>query len=168
MSASIATVKVETSVEGRVLVMARVFDAPRERVFEAFTAPERVAQWWGPKGWTLPVCEMEFRPGGAWLYCMRSPDGQESWGKSVYREIVEPERIELTDSFVDESGAAVEGMPVMDAALEFAERDGRTKLTSRTQFASVKDLEAVMDMGVVQGLTETWDRLEEYLGNETR
>ena len=148
---------------GRELVMERVFDAPREVVFMAWTTCEHLMRWWGPRGWTLPVCTMEFRPGGIWRYGMRGPAGETSWGKAVYREIIEPERIVYTDVFADEDGNPVAGMPEMLITVEFADQDGKTKLTSRTLFASVADLESTLEMGVVQGMTETLDRLEEYL-----
>jgi uncharacterized protein YndB with AHSA1/START domain len=151
-----------TTVEN-VLIAERTFDAPRELVFDVWSDPKHIAQWWGPKGWTLPVCKMDFRPGGVWHYCMRGPEGEESWGKAVYQEIVKPERIVYIDAFADAQGNAVEGMPEMLITVEFTEFDGRTKLTSRSQFATVADLEATMAMGVVEGMTETWDRLEEYL-----
>ena len=145
------------------VVIQRTFDAPRELVFKAWTDPKHLAQWWGPKGWTLPVCEIDFRPGGTWLYCMRGPEGEESWGKAVYREIVMPERIVYVDAFADADGNVVEGMPQMLITVEFTELNGKTKITSRTEFASVAELEATLAMGVVEGATETWDRLEEYL-----
>ena len=154
-----------TASSEREFVMERSFDAPRELVFQAFSACERVARWWGPKGWTLPVCQMDFRPGGVWLYCMRGPAGEEGCGKAVYREIVEPERIVYTDAFVDAAGNVLEGMPEMLITVEFAEHDGKTKLTNRAQFASAADLKATLDMGMVEGLTETWGRLEAYLAN---
>lgn len=147
----------------REFVMERVFDAPRELVFKAWSDPQHLAQWWGPKGWTLPVCNMDFRPGGVWHYCMRGPEGEEGWGKAVYREIVEPERIVYVDSFADAEGNALEGMPETLITVTFSEQEGKTKLTSCAQFASVADLEATLAMGMVEGLTETWDRLEEYV-----
>lgn len=162
---STGTPSVSTNMADRELVIERIFDAPRELVFKAFAEPERLARWWGPKGWTLPVCKMDFRPGGVWHYCMRGPEGGESWGKAVYREIVEPERIVYTDAFADADGNPIEGMPEMLITVEFAEHEGKTKLTSRTRFASVADLEATLAMGVVQGITETWDRLAEHLAS---
>ena len=69
----------------------------------AFLRSERVMRWWGPKGFTTPVCEIDLRPGGVYRSCMRSPEGQEFWGQGVYREIVEPERIVCTDTFADEN-----------------------------------------------------------------
>lgn len=78
------------------IVLTRVFDPPRELVFETHSKPEHVAQWWGPRGTTLPVCEMDFRPGGAWRFVVRGPDGEDSPFKGVYREIVPPERLAQT------------------------------------------------------------------------
>src|SRR5262245_37349672 len=85
-------------------VISRVFDAPRELVWKAFTDPERMKQWWGPKGFKVLTSKMDFRLGGTYLYGMRAPDGSAMWGKFVYREIVVPERMVLITSFSDESG----------------------------------------------------------------
>ena len=152
-----------TTSSEREFVMERIFNAPRKLVFEAYSDCKHLAHWWGPKDWTLPVCQMDFRPGGIWLYCMRGPDGMESWGKATYREIIAPERIVYTDAFVDVEGNELEGMPEMLITMVFSEQDGKTKLTSRTQFASAAELKAVLEMGMEQGFTETLDRLEAYL-----
>jgi len=149
----------------RDLVISRVFDAPRDVVFRAFSTSEALAHWWGPKGWTLPVSNLDFRPGGTWHYCMRGPGGEESWGISRYSEIVEGERIVYTDAFSDAEGKVAEGMPPMRITIEFADEDGKTRVTSRTEFASGDALKQVLDMGVVEGTTQTWDRLEEYLAS---
>ena len=89
------------------LVITRVFDAPRELVFKAWTEPEHFVRWWGPKGYTTPFCSIDLRPGGVMHHCMRSPEGREVWTKGVFREIVVPERIVLTDSFADAEGNVV-------------------------------------------------------------
>lgn len=149
----------------RDLVMSRVFDAPRDVVFRAFATAEALAQWWGPRGWTLSANNLDFRPGGTWHYCMRGPDGEESWGLSTYSEIVQGERIVHTDAFSNAEGTVAEGMPQMQITIEFTDEDGRTRVTSRTEFPSRDGLKQVLDMGVVQGATETWDRLEEYLAS---
>jgi uncharacterized protein YndB with AHSA1/START domain len=151
------------NVEKKEFVMERVFDAPRELVFRAYAEPELLAQWWGPKGWTLPVCKIDFRPGGVWHYCMKGPGGEEAWGKAIYREIVAPERIVYTDMFSDAAGNVAEGMPEMVTTVTFTEHGGRTKLISRTQFASAADLQATLDMGMAEGAAESWDRLAELL-----
>lgn len=88
----------------REFVIARVFNAPRELVWKAWAERERLMQWFGPKGFTMPIAKMDFRPGGTFHYCLRSADGKEMWGKFVYREIVAPERIVLVNSFSDENG----------------------------------------------------------------
>lgn len=156
---------VVTEPANRTVVVSRVFDAPRTLVFTAFSTPEHLAQWWGPKGWTLPVCNVDFRPGGIWHYCMRGPDGEDAWGRAVYREIVAPERVVYVDSFSNAEGEMVPGMPEMVITMTFTEHDGKTTLTSHAQFASDADLETVLAMGMVQGLTETWDRLEAHLAH---
>lgn len=147
----------------REFVMERIFDAPRELVFKAFSECKHLTHWWGPKGWTLPVCQMDFRPGGIWFYCMRGPAGEDACGKATYREIVEPERIVYTDAFADMAGNILEGLPEIVVTLTFTEHGGKTKLTNQALFASVADKETTLAMGMVEGLTETLDRLEAYL-----
>ena len=90
-----------TASQDRELVITRVFNAPRDGVWKAFTDPERMKHWWGPKGFTVRVAKMDFRPGGVYYYCLQSPDGHDMWGKFVYREMVTPERIVLVNSFSD-------------------------------------------------------------------
>jgi uncharacterized protein YndB with AHSA1/START domain len=148
----------------RQIAIERVFDAPRELVWSAWTDCEHLKHWWGPTGWTLPVCKLDLRVGGVWHYCMRSPDGkQDSWGKSTYREIVEPERLVLTDAFSDEQGNVAANMPEMLNTILFQEEDGKTRVTSTSEYGSAEELQRVVEMGVEQGVKETWDRLVEYL-----
>ena len=151
-------------VDGNDLIMERIFDAPRHLVFEAFSKAEHLERWWGVQGWTLPVCKIDFRPGGIWHFCMESPDGKmKSWGKAIYHEIVEPERIVYVDYFSDEEGNIDEEMPATQITMTFEEWDGKTKLLSRSRYASLEDLKKVIDMGVIQGATQTWDRLAALL-----
>lgn len=154
--------------EEQELVITRVFDAPRDLVFKAWTERDRMMRWWGPNGFTLPVCNIDVRPGGAYLYCMRSPEGQDYWGKGVYREIVEPERIVCTDSFADEEGNTVSpqayGMSPdwPEEALitvTFDEQGGKTRLT--LQHAPLKP-GPERDM-CHQGWSESLVKLEKYL-----
>ncbi|MBH0330244.1 MULTISPECIES: SRPBCC domain-containing protein [Brevibacillus] len=154
----------------RVLVLERVFDAPRDLVFKMFKEPEHLKRWWGPKGWELPVCHVDFRPGGVWHYCMKCVDknqgdfyGMESWGKGVYKEIVEPEKIIYTDYFSDAEGNTNDAMPSTEVMMEFIDLGGKTKLVSRSEYVSAEALKTVMDMGMLEGITQTWDRLEESL-----
>ena len=89
------------------LVITRVFDAPRELVWRAWTEPELVKRWWGPKYFTSPFAEIDLRVGGKYLFCMRGPDGKDYWSTGTYREIAPPEKIVCTDSFADEKGNVV-------------------------------------------------------------
>jgi uncharacterized protein YndB with AHSA1/START domain len=153
-----------TSIEQRELIVKRIFSAPRDLVFKAWSDCDHLKHWWGPREWPLTHCKMDFRPGGTWLYCMTGPGGEEAWGKAVYSEIVEPERIVFTDYFSDADGNEAPGMPSSLTTVEFAARDSQTEVISRSQYTTEEDLKKVLDMGVIEGVTETWDRLEEYLG----
>jgi len=142
------------------IVLTRVFDAPRRLVFEAHTKPEHVRRWWGPRGSTLAVCEMDFRPGGAWRFVLRAPDGQDYPFKGVYREILPPERLVYT--FVYD----VEGIREHEAleTLSFEEHDGKTTLTSRVLHKTVAARDGHLQSGMESGAAETWDRLAEHIG----
>lgn len=167
------TNKMITRVEGQVIVLERVFNAPRELVFKVFSDGEHLKQWWGPRGWEVTVSNMDFRPGGQWHYCMKCLDqnqgdfyGMESWGKSVYQEIDEPEKIVYIDYFSDAEGNIAEGMPATTVTMTFEELDGKTKLVNRGVYESAEALQSVIDMGMEEGITQTWDRLEEYLASK--
>ena len=108
------------------LVIERIFDAPRELVWKAWTEPEHLAQWWGPRGFTLPSCKVELRPGGAYRFHMRSPEGTEHRVHGVLREVVPPERFSYTWAWVDAQG---ESGPETLLTLTFGELGGKTKLT---------------------------------------
>jgi uncharacterized protein YndB with AHSA1/START domain len=97
-----------TANEKQRMVVTRVFDAPRALVWKAWTDPQYVMQWWGPKGFTSPVCKMDFRVGGTFLCCMRTPDGQEFWNAGEYHEIVVHEKIVYSMYFADAKGNKVE------------------------------------------------------------
>jgi len=108
------------------LVISRVLDAPRQLVFKAWTEPEQVARWWGPRGFVTTLCEMDIRPGGAYRVGMRSPQGTHHVRRGVYREIVEPERVVFTYAWED-----AEGRPGHETlvTVTFAEEGTKTKLT---------------------------------------
>src|SRR5438876_2640007 len=102
-----------TSPDGREVIFERVFNAPRELVFKAFTECQHLAHWWGPKDWTLPMCNLDLRPGGVWTYCMRGPAGEQSCGIAVYREIEPPAKLVYVDRFADADGVPNPKMPEM-------------------------------------------------------
>lgn len=137
------------------MVMTRVFEAPRRLVFEAHSKPEHLSRWWGPRRHTLVVCEMDFRPGGAWRFVLRGPDGQEHPFRGVYREILPPERLVYT--FVYD----VPGIRDHEAVetLVFEEHDGQTTLTNTTVHKSVAARDGHLRSGMEAGAAETCDRL---------
>lgn len=140
----------------RELTITRVFDAPRHLVFKAWSAPEHLARWWGPSGYTLPVCEMDFRPGGAYRYCMRSPEGKESRVRGVFREIVGPERLVMSGGWEDEHGKV--GHQTTTTII-FEDLGGKTRLTLHTGvFESVASRDSHRG-----GWNASIERLAEYL-----
>jgi len=156
----------------RELVITRFFDAPRERVFKAWTQPEILKRWCGPRGFTTPVYTVDLRPGGKQHFCMLSPEGQEIWCVGTYHEIVEPERIVCTDSFSDKDGNTVDPakyeMPAewpREALVttEFTEEAGRTKLTLHLGVSE----ELADRVKARQGWTESLDRLAECVVETT-
>lgn len=148
----------------RKLIMTRTFDAPRSLVFAAFTSCEHLRNWWGPREWPMVECSLDFRAGGVWHYCLRGPnEGDESWGRAIFQEIVEPERIAYTDAFSDAEGNINEELPQSLSTYEFVEESGRTKLVATTEYAAPADLQKVLDMGVIEGASATLERLAEHV-----
>ncbi|MFC4098653.1 SRPBCC domain-containing protein [Paenibacillus xanthanilyticus] len=160
-----------TKAEGQELTLERVFNAPRELVFQAFTQSEHLKHWWGPRGWEITVSDMDFRPGGSWHYCFKCMDqaqgdfyGMESWGKAVYDQIETPARIVYVDYFSDAEGTLSEDMPPSHIVMTFETLEGgKTKVVNHATYASPEALRSVLDMGMEQGIGETYDRLDEYL-----
>ena len=149
------------TVKEKELVLTRVFNAPRERVWKAWTDPNQVAQWWGPAGFTNPRCEVDVRPGGVLRIDMRGPDGTVYPMSGVYREVVSPERLVFTGSALDEKGKPL--FEVLNT-VTFADQGGKTKLTVQAQV--VRKIAAVADQylkGQEQGWSQSLERLEEFL-----
>jgi uncharacterized protein YndB with AHSA1/START domain len=146
-----------TTPSDREIVMTRVFDAPRELVFEAHSSCEHMRQWWGPRGYEVASCEVDFRPGGTWRIVHRGPDGQEYGFHGEYREIVRPERITWTFEF--------EGMPghVSVETMTLEEHDGKTTFTATSVYDTVEDRNGMLESGMESGAVETMERLDEYL-----
>ena len=154
----------------RTLVIERIFDAPRELVWKAWTDPEQAMRWWGPKGFASPSCEIDFRVGGKTLFAMQSPefnDGRPIWSTGVYREIVPLERIVTTDSFADADGNVVpathygmtEDFPLeMLVTVTFEDLGGKTKMTLRHEGLPASDKD-----GAGVGWNESFDKLAEAL-----
>ena len=147
------------------MVVTRVFDAPRELVWKAWTDPKYVMQWWGPKGFTASVCKMDFRVGGKFLICTRTPDGQEFWHGGEYHEIVPHEKIISSMYFSDSEGNKVEPaqLGIEHEAIEGAHDmilfedlgNGRTKLT----FIGNETMESAKDSGQLEGMNQVLDKV---------
>ncbi|MEH2070278.1 MAG: SRPBCC domain-containing protein [Nostoc sp.] len=149
----------------REIVITRIFRAPRQLVFQAWTDPKHIAQWWGPKGFTTRVSELDLRPGGKWRYVMIAPDGTEYPAKGVFREIVPLERIVTSDEFDEGFEKVVNAeLPkgiVMTAIFE--DLEGNTKLTLRIVHESFEDRQKHEKMGVIEGWNSSFDCLDEFL-----
>jgi uncharacterized protein YndB with AHSA1/START domain len=141
----------------REIVFTRVFNAPRRVVFDAWTKPEHVRQWYGCAASTMTSCEIDLRPGGSYRFELRLADGTEHSLSGVYREIVPPARIVCTEQMDDD--------PNMEAlvAVTFEEDNGKTTMTSTALYRTAAARKAVLDFGVEQGASETFDRLDAYL-----
>jgi uncharacterized protein YndB with AHSA1/START domain len=144
----------------REITIARTFDAPRALVFRAWTDAAQLAQWWGPKGFTNPVCEIDARVGGAIRIHMRAPDGNVYPMKGEIREIVAPERLVFTNIAVDEAGNhIIEGLTVVT----FADEGGKTRLTLQTRGSAVVAKAVAYLQGMETGWTMSIDKLEALL-----
>ena len=141
----------------REIVMTRVFDAPRALVFKAHTDPALIPKWWTRRDNTTIVDQMDVRPGGAWRFIQRTPDGSEFAFRGEFREVVPPERLVYTFEFELMAGH------IFLETLTFAETNGKTTLTARALFDSVGDRDRNLDSGMEAGAAETYDRLAELL-----
>ena len=150
------------------LVVTRIFDAPRELVWKAWADPERFMRWWGPKDFTAPFCKSDFRIGGTYLNCMRSPEGQDSWRRGLYLDIVEAERIICTYSFADAAGNVLKpedcglspDLPlVFQVTVTLEELEGKTTMTLRQVGIPPCELDERWE----QGWNQAFDKLAESL-----
>ena len=149
------TLKVTTPSDCEI-VLTRVFDAPRQLVFDAISKPELLKRWFGPHGHSLVVCEVDFRVGGAWRFVLESPDGRRMGMSGVYQEIVPGERTVHTEAFDDYPGDSV-------VTTVLTEQDGKTTLTGTVRYDSRETRDAVVASGMEHGAAETYDRLAELL-----
>lgn len=142
----------------REVMMTRVFDAPRHLVYEAFSKPELLKQWFGPRGHSLVVCEVDHRVGGGFRFVLRGPNGKEMGMRGVYRELAPPDRSVHMESFDDFPGEA-------RVTTVFTEQDGKTIMTVTVLSPSKEVRDAVLQSGMEHGAAETYDRLAELLAS---
>jgi uncharacterized protein YndB with AHSA1/START domain len=142
------------------LVISREVDAPRDLVWKAWTDAKHLAQWWGPHGFTNPVCEVDLRPGGAILIHMKAPDGTVYPMKGTFEEIVAPERLVFLSGAMDETGKLL--FEVLNT-VTFAEQAGKTKLTMHARVVSATDEAGRYLSGMEVGWTQSLERLEAFV-----
>lgn len=155
------------SIEEKKLILSRTFPAPRPLVFETYSTCTHLKEWWGPRSWPMVECNLEFKEGGRWHFCLRGPKtSDESWGLAIYKTIREPELLVYTDYFSNEEGEINKEMPGMLITVEFQEKGDKTTVVSTTEFDTNEARDSIIEMGVIDGFAETWDRLEEYLAKK--
>jgi uncharacterized protein YndB with AHSA1/START domain len=139
------------------IVMTRVVDAPRSLVFEAHTNPEHLPNWLtGPAGWSMPVCEIDLRPGGAWRFVWRQSDGSEMEMRGEYREVSPPDRVVSTESWGG-------NWPETLNTVALTEEDGKTRITQTILYPSKEARDAALGTGMKDGVTLSYNRLSDYL-----
>ncbi|MBC7790858.1 MAG: SRPBCC family protein [Anaerolineae bacterium] len=147
-----------TTPSDREIAATRVVDASRSMVWDMWTKPEHVPHWMtGPQGWTMPVCDIDLRPGGEWRFVWRQADGSEMEMRGVYREIMPPERLVNTESWGGE-------WPETLNTLLLTEKNGKTTMNSTVLYPSREARDAALGTGMKEGWSMSYDRLDEYLG----
>jgi uncharacterized protein YndB with AHSA1/START domain len=144
----------------REIRLERKFNAPRERVFEAWTEPEKISQWWGPEGFSTTTKEMNCEVGGEWIFTMHGPDGKDYPNHIVYTEIQQPEHLEY-----DHYGHRDEDQPHFKSTIVFEELDGRTRVNMRMLFPTTEKRDEAAEFGAIEGGNQTLDRLAEHLAS---
>jgi uncharacterized protein YndB with AHSA1/START domain len=145
----------------REIVITRDFDAPRELVWEAMTNPKHVVNWWGPRGFTTTIEKMDFRVGGVWEHVMRGPDGVNYPNKSIFKEIVVPEKIVFSHGGGHEEGPGASFKATWTFEALAADK---TRVTARMVFPSSSERDFVVkEFGAIEGGKQTLERLGEYL-----
>jgi uncharacterized protein YndB with AHSA1/START domain len=146
-----------TTPSDREVAMSRVFDAPRSLVWEAWTSPEHMPHWLlGPEGWTMPVCEIDLRPGGEFRFGWQKGDGEEMEIRGAYQEVAPPERLVSTESWGGD-------WPETINTLVLSEEDGKTTMTQTVLYPSRDARDAALETGMKDGASVSFERLAEYL-----
>ncbi len=150
--------------EEKEFTVEREFAAPPDLMFQVFTQPEHLTQWWAPKPFTISACTVDLRSGGIWHYAMRLPEGVDHWARSVYREILPPEKLVYTSTFADKDANPVGGLPENTTTLIFRDgKNGKTRVTALIQFSNPEDMGTAIKMGMREGTNMTWDALMRYV-----
>ena len=146
-----------TTPSDREIAATRAFDASRKLIFDAYTKPEHVPHWMlGPDGWTMPVCEIDLRPGGGWHFVWRQPDGTEMEMRGVYKEITPPERLVSTESWGGD-------WPETLNTVVLTEEGGKATLVATVLYPSKEAREKALGTRMKEGWSQSYDRLDDYL-----
>jgi uncharacterized protein YndB with AHSA1/START domain len=156
-----STNPIQAGITDRQLVLTRIFDAPPEKVFRAWTEPDLLKQWFAPLPWTTPRAEIDLRPGGANLIVMRNPEGEEFPNSGVYLEVVKNERLVFTDAYTRAWEPSEQ--PFMTVVLTFENAGGKTHYTARVLHWTVADRQRHEEMGFHQGWGQCADQLADLL-----
>lgn len=151
--------------ENNTITVKREFAAPLHQVWKAWTDPNLLDKWWGPKPWNAETKYMEFSEGGRWHYSMNGPDGEKHWAFADYYEIDPEKSIYVRDGFCDEEGTVNSKMPLNFWKLEFSEKDNVTLVDMLLTFDSAEDLETNINMGFKEGFTQGLNQLDELLSS---
>lgn len=165
-----ADVKVTKDLEAKTLTIEYVLDAPKEKVWRAYSNKDWFERWWGPEGWETTTLEFDFTPGGRIHYCMKCVDesqgewyGQESWGVTIIEKIDAPDSYSARDYFSDAKGNIKSDMPGQNMSVELVEEDGKTHMISRSITETAEQLEELVKMGMVEGFSSQLKRLDQLL-----
>lgn len=163
--------KVTKDLENKTLTIERVFDVPKEKVWNAYAEKNWFEKWWGPQGWETTVKEFNFTPGGRVHYGMKCVDksqgewfGQTSWGLMEVKRVDAPSSFSYTDYFSNEAGTINTELPVLTITNEFIEEDGKTKFVSTSYADSTEQIEQLVKMGMLEGFDSQMNKLDQLLG----
>jgi uncharacterized protein YndB with AHSA1/START domain len=150
------------------LTFTRHFDSPRELVFLALSEADHLRHWWGPPDFPVVECSVDFRPGGVWHYCLRGRDGTEVWARSVYRDIVRPERVTYLERPSDAQGNVTDARPGSFVTITLEPSASGTELTAAMRYQSPLDTTRAVNFGVERGFSAALDLLEGLLHEFSR
>lgn len=147
------------------MLIQRAFSAPLEQVWKAWTDSALLDQWWAPKPWKAVTKSMEFKEGGVWLYYMQGPEGEQSWAKATYKNIIPLKSFEAVDAFCDEQGVDSAEFPSMQWKTAFKTSEKGTFVEIEIVFTSPEDMEKIIELGFQEGFAAAHDNLDELLAN---
>jgi uncharacterized protein YndB with AHSA1/START domain len=153
-------IQVIKNLEEKTVTILRGFNAPIDLVWKAFTEKEILNQWWAPAPWKVETKILDFKMGGHWLYAMVGPEGEKHWARMNYTTIQQHEYFNFEDAFCDENGNINQKLPVATGKIAFYKTTNGVKVEFKTHYSTAEDVQKIIEMGFVQGITMTLDQLE--------